>query len=98
MELTNQPDRITLDPSRLFNDILAGHAELQRQQAADMAAYVQALKDHDWSHEFSDDFRVWQAGSRQLDALYAMRVRLDPDYSVWNQHCHPACTNGRRYF
>lgn len=33
MELTNQPDRITLDPSRLFNDILAAHAELARQGA-----------------------------------------------------------------
>lgn len=31
--LPNQPDRIALDPTQLFNDILAAHAEIVRQGA-----------------------------------------------------------------
>jgi len=38
--------------------------------------YEQRLKKHDWYYEYSDDFRVWEAGSRSYDELERMRKKL----------------------
>lgn len=59
--------------------------------------YEAALRRHDWSHEFSDDYLVVRAGREELHALREMQRRLDPEFSLWNVWCHPACRNGRNY-
>lgn len=59
--------------------------------------YEQALRRHDWSHEFSDDGLVARAGRDELRALREMQRRLDPGFALWNVWCHPACRDGRAY-
>lgn len=51
-----------------------------------LADYIQALKFHDWSYQYSEDMRVWRAGASQRAVLNDLRSRLDPDGAVWNQH------------
>jgi len=61
------------------------------------SAYVSALARFDWSHEFSDDASVARAGRRRLEELRHEQEQIDPDFAIWNKHCHPACKNGARY-
>jgi hypothetical protein len=53
----------------------------------EVAAYVQALKDHDWSFEYSDDHAVHQRGWNARENLKTLRKKLDPDGTLWNAHC-----------
>lgn len=52
----------------------------------EVAAYVQALKDHDWDFERSDDHRVWGNGVNALSRLKKQREKLDPHWTLWNAH------------
>jgi len=54
-------------------------------QPEHLAAYISALKSHDWSFEWSDDHRVWRAGKDSLEALRSAQKFIDPDGMVWNQ-------------
>lgn len=65
--------------------------------ALEQHGYVQALKAHDWSHEFSDDSAVYQRGRAELGALREQQRRIDPSFSIWNQHCPAQCRDGRAY-
>ena len=47
-------------------------------------AYIQALRNADWWHEYSDDHRVWQRGRAELLALRDAQERFDPSYQIWN--------------
>ena len=51
-----------------------------------MEEYTRRLQKHDWTYEYSDDFRVFSAGSEQRKVLYRMQQDLDPNYEVWNKH------------
>lgn len=51
-----------------------------------MDFYVSALKEHDWSHAYSDDARVWRSGRDSLTALQASQALIDPEFAVWNAH------------
>ena len=62
-----------------------------------VAHYRLALRVHDWRHEFSDSVDVRMRGSHELAALRMQQQELDPDFRIWNEHCHPHCQNGRRY-
>lgn len=71
------------------NALLAGAAAAnvataQAVQSAERAAYVEALKRHDWEYEHSDDGRVWEAGRDSLRALKRMQPVVDPDGALWN--------------
>jgi hypothetical protein len=55
----------------------------------EVADYIRLLQAHDWSFDFSDDHRVWQAGCRELDALRLLQQRVDPTFALWNDHCPP---------
>lgn len=48
--------------------------------------YVAALKSQDWSYEYSDDHRAWQAGRDAMHLLRETQRRIDPNGVVWNQH------------
>ncbi len=62
-----------------------------------MEGYVEALRAHDWSHEFSDDARVWRRGVAEYTTLQELQRAVDPLFEVWNVHCHAKCKNGVRY-
>lgn len=34
--------------------------------------FIQALKSHDWTYEYADDFKKYTRGSSQRKAIYAM--------------------------
>lgn len=53
---------------------------------AQIDAYVDALKAHDWSCDFSSDMRVVRRGAEERKKLRAMQFELDDDFSIWNTH------------
>ncbi len=53
-------------------------------QLGEIAAYVQALKDHDWAHEYSDEHAVWIRGRNSLARITRMQKLYDPDAALWN--------------
>lgn len=67
---------------RIFGPILAS---IQAQPAQlRLAAYVAALRRHDWSFEYSDDMRAIRAGRDSLKHLVAERAAIDADGAIWN--------------
>lgn len=52
--------------------------------------YVAKLKAHDWTYEMSDDGRAYRNGQAERAALDAQQKAIDPDFTVWNQHCPPS--------
>jgi len=61
------------------------------------AEYVSALIRFDWTYEFSDDPGVRVQGDSERAALLMKQRELDPDFKLWDRHCHPQCKGGRRY-
>ena len=49
-------------------------------------SFIQLLRTHDWSYEWSDDPGVFRRGSQERQALNQMRTQVDEDYSIWNEH------------
>ena len=54
--------------------------------------YETLLKAHDWTYEYSDDFRVWTRGREEYHKLVGLRTRLiesglrkEAD-EYWNKH------------
>jgi hypothetical protein len=56
----------------------------------DIAAYVQALKDHDWEYQFTEDPSVYQRGFNSYSNLKRMQKRIDAEGVLWNVHCPEA--------
>jgi hypothetical protein len=55
-------------------------------RAAQRAAYVKALRTHDWYFEFSDDHSVYAAGREARAQLQLAQREFDPDCAIWNAH------------
>jgi hypothetical protein len=72
-------------------------AEWFERRRVEREAYAKLLQSHDWSHEFSDDGRVYNVGRQQLEVLRAMQRSIDPWFRIWNQHCPDQCKDGRAY-
>ncbi len=51
--------------------------------------YLATLREHDWSHEFSDDGIQYRRGRDSLAALRAAQPLVDPHFSDWNEHAPP---------
>lgn len=62
-----------------------------------IAAYVQALKDHDWAHPMCDEHARWIKGCNELARLRRTQQQIDQDFVLWNLSCHPNCKNGASY-
>ena len=63
----------------------------QTLQATDSkSAYMDALRDHDWAFEYSDDARVWRSGKQALEELAAAQACFDPDFALWSSIAPPA--------
>lgn len=46
--------------------------------------YIQNLKNHDWSYNFSDDHQAWMSGSQSLGKLKEAQPMVDPNFEIWN--------------
>ena len=44
-------------------------------------SYINLLRSHDWSYEWSDDPAVFKRGSEERQALRQMQTQCDEDYS-----------------
>lgn len=54
----------------------------------DIEALEKAIKEHDWSHEMSDDHSVWLRGQRSLGEVVRL-LRAVPEYEarrLWAMH------------
>lgn len=49
-------------------------------------AYVEALRNHDWSFAHSSDMKAYRRGRESLEALRQAQVLLDPDLGLWNRY------------
>jgi hypothetical protein len=82
----------------IFAAILHSAASAHRDaMAIQRAAYITALKRHDWSHEMSDDHSRYVIGRQQLAELRMVQREIDSDYSLWNQHAPAQCRDGKSY-
>jgi translation initiation factor IF-2 len=52
--------------------------------------YRELLSRHDWTYEFSDDYREWRKGHEELKRLNGMAKIVDPDRIIWNMY-YPEC-------
>lgn len=48
--------------------------------------YITRLKNHDWYYMYADGHREFQRGKEQWMAIAALRAKLDPDYTIFNEH------------
>jgi hypothetical protein len=46
--------------------------------------YIQNLKNHDWSYNFSDDHQAYMSGSQSLGKLKEAQPMVDPNFEIWN--------------
>ena len=53
----------------------------------DLEQYMRALKDHDWTFEWSEDQNIWRRGIEQRQQLRAAQRALDEDFVIWNSLC-----------
>jgi len=61
-------------------------AKVKELGDAGMQDYVQKLKSHDWTYEYSDDHSVWQRGSAEKKELRRLADILDPKHEIWNKY------------
>ena len=67
-------------------------AEADRQAKANelgdegMKKYIDMLKSHDWTYQYSDDHSVWQRGSAEADKIRRLGDIVDPDRKLYKQH------------
>lgn len=48
--------------------------------------YIAKLKSHDWTYMYADSLREFERGKEQWLTIAAMQSKLDPDYTIFNQH------------
>ena len=51
--------------------------------------YQRLLATHDWLFNYSDDGRVFKAGSAERAVLTRMAAYLDPDHKLWGEYAQP---------
>jgi len=49
--------------------------------------YLKKLKNMDWFYDYSDDFKVWNQGSRDFIELIELAKDLDKNFIHWNNYC-----------
>ena len=56
------------------------------EDKAKMDRYEALLANMDWTYEYSDDNRVYQAGSEAWMEAVRLGEEVDPEWVVWNEH------------
>lgn len=52
----------------------------------EMEDYIQKLKSHDWTYNYSDDHRAWKKGSAEAAEIAQLRKKLDPKGEIYNKY------------
>ena len=52
--------------------------------------YVDLLKMHDWSHEYSDDHQRYLNGNLKKQMIQALQPFVDRSYTIYNTHAPKA--------
>jgi len=65
--------------------------KIRQQQVKDlgpeaMDKYIDMLKSHDWTYQYSDDHSVWQRGQKESEAISSMMKILDPDMKIYKKY------------
>lgn len=47
--------------------------------------YIQLLKNHDWTYEYSDDHSQWRRGREQWAEIARLIPQVDPDRKLFNE-------------
>lgn len=68
---------------------MGGEAALIATMAAKRAAYLALLQAHDWTFEWSDDFRAWKAGRAEYERLKELQPVVDRDGKLWREYAPP---------
>jgi hypothetical protein len=48
--------------------------------------YREALQNHDWYYDYSDDYTAWCRGRDEREALRAARAKFDADGKIWAEY------------
>ena len=51
-----------------------------------METYIELLKKHDWTYDYSEDQTVWLRSVAERSTLTRLQQQLDKDLSVWNTY------------
>lgn len=51
-----------------------------------MERYVELLKRHDWTYQYSDDHSVWKRGQAEADAIRKLGDIVDPERNLYKKH------------
>ena len=56
------------------------------EDKAKMDHYQMLLTNMDWTYEYSDDNKVYKAGSEAWMEAVRLGEEVDPEWVVWNEH------------
>lgn len=48
--------------------------------------YINRLMNHDWFYMYADRLLDFERGQQQWLEIASLRKKLDPDYTIFNQH------------
>lgn len=51
-----------------------------------MDRYIHLLSTMDWTYDYSDDNRVYEAGSQAFTEMARLRAEIDPEWVIWNEY------------
>lgn len=55
-------------------------ADVMRQR------YLELLKTHDWSYEYSDDTYAYLRGKTRHNEILELAKHIDPTFALYNEH------------
>ena len=67
-------------------DQRAEAARLRKEDPEMLQQYVDMLKSHDWTYDYSDDHRAWTKGHEERNAIRSMAKTIDPDLEIYNKY------------
>ena len=67
-------------------DQRAEAARLRKEDPEMLQQYIDMLKSHDWTYDYSDDHNAWTKGHEERNAIRSMAQKIDPDLEIYNKY------------
>ena len=67
-------------------DQRAEAARLRKENPEMLQQYIDMLKKHDWTYDYSDDHRAWSKGQQERGAINQMAKKIDPDFEIFDKY------------
>ena len=67
-------------------DQRAEAARLRKEDPEMLQQYIDMLKSHDWTYDYSDDHNAWTKGHEERNAIRSMAKTIDPDLEIYNKY------------